>query len=153
MAESQFVYVTYIRTTPQNLWRALTEPEFTRKFWVATVQECDWKVGSPWKLMAPDGRVADAGEVVEIDPPRKLVLSWQNHLFPEVTAEGSSRMTYELESMGSSVKLTVTHTMDRKDSKLVSKVSGGWPSILSSLKSLLETGEALEGTDRWPKGL
>lgn len=76
MAESEFVYVTYIRTTPEKLWRALTEPEFTRKFWVATAQECDWKVGSTWKLVVPDGRVADTGEVVAIDPPRKLVLTW-----------------------------------------------------------------------------
>jgi uncharacterized protein YndB with AHSA1/START domain len=153
MAESEFVYVTYIRTTPEKLWRALTEPEFTRKFWVATVQECDWKVGSPWKLVVPDGRVADAGEVIEIDPPRKLVLTWQNHLFPELTAEGFSRMTYDLVPMGSSVKLTVTHTMEKKDSKLVKAVSNGWPNIFASLKSLLETGDALEGSDRWPEGI
>jgi uncharacterized protein YndB with AHSA1/START domain len=153
MEKSEFVYVTYIRTTPKELWRALTEAEFTRKFWVATVQECDWKVGSPWKLVVPDGRVADAGEVVEIDPSRKLVITWRNHLFPELTAEGFSRMTYELEPMGSSVKLTVTHMMEMKDSKLVKAVSNGWPNILASLKSLLETGEALEGSDRWPEGI
>jgi uncharacterized protein YndB with AHSA1/START domain len=153
MAESEFVYVTYIRTTPEKLWRALIEPEFTRKFWVGTVQECDWKVGSPWKIVVPDGRVADAGEVLEIDPPRKLVLSWQNHLFPELTKEGFSRLTYELEATGGTVKLTVIHTMDRKDSKLVKAVSTGWPNILASLKSLLETGQALEGTDRWPEGI
>jgi uncharacterized protein YndB with AHSA1/START domain len=152
MANSEFVYVIYIRTTPEKLWQALTEPEFTRKFWVATVQECEWRPGASWKLVVPDGRVADAGEVVEIDPPRKLVLTWQNHLFPEITAEGYSRMTYELEPMASSVKLTVTHTMDKKDSKLVKAVSTGWPNILSSLKSLLETGESLEGSDRWPEG-
>jgi uncharacterized protein YndB with AHSA1/START domain len=153
MDKSEFVYVIVIRTTPEKLWQALTEPEFTRKFWVGTVQQCDWKVGSPWKMLAPDGRVADAGQVVEIDPSRKLVLTWQNHLFAELTAEGFSRMTYTLEPMGSSVKLTVTHTMDREDSKLVKAVSNGWPSLLSSLKSLLETGEALEGSDRWPEGI
>jgi uncharacterized protein YndB with AHSA1/START domain len=153
MDKSEFVYVIVIRTTPEKLWQALTEPEFTRKFWVGTVQQCDWKVGSPWKMLAPDGRVADAGQVVEIDQPRKLVLTWQNHLFAELTAEGFSRMTYTLEPMGSSVKLTVTHTMDREDSKLVKAVSNGWPSLLSSLKSLLETGEALEGSDRWPEGI
>ena len=152
MAESEFVYVTYIRTTAEKLWSALTEPEFTRKFWVGTVQECDWKVGSRWKIVVPDGRAADTGEVVEIDPPRKLVLTWKNHLFPEMTEEGFSRLTYELESKGGAVKLTVTHTMDRKDSKLVKAVSNGWPHILASLKSLLETGEALPGTDRWPEG-
>jgi uncharacterized protein YndB with AHSA1/START domain len=153
MAESEFVYVTYIRTTPEKLWRALIEPEFTRKFWVDTVQECNWKAGSPWRLVVPDGRVADDGEVVEIDPPRKLVLTWQNHLFPEMTAEGFSRATYELEPNGDVVKLTLTHTMDKKDSKLVKAVSNGWPHILASLKSLLETGESLPGTDRWPEGI
>jgi len=153
MAESEFVYVTYIRTTPEKLWQALTEPEFTRKFWVATVQECDWKVGASWKLKAPDGRIADAGEVVEIDPPHKLVLTWQNHLFPEMTAEGFTRMTYLLEAKGSFVKLTLTHTMDKKDSKTIKAVSNGWPHLLASIKSLLETGEALEGSDRWPEGI
>src|ERR1700677_1463189 len=153
MAESEFVYVTYIRTTPEKLWRALTEPEFTRKFWVATVQECEWKVGSTWKLMAPAGRVADAGQVVEIAPPRKLVLSWQNHLFLEMTAEGFTRMTYELEEKGETVKLTLTHTMDKPESKTIKAVSMGWPHLLASLKSLLETGHAFEGSDRWPEGL
>jgi len=97
--------------------------------------------------------VADAGEVVEIDPPRKLVLTWQNHLFPEITAEGFSRMTYELEAKGGTVKLTVTHTIEKSDSKLIKAVGNGWPHILASLKSLLETGESLEGTNRWPEGL
>jgi uncharacterized protein YndB with AHSA1/START domain len=153
MDKSEFVYVIMIRTTPEKLWQALTEPEFTRKFWVDTVQECEWKVGASWKLIVPDGRVADAGEVVEIDRPHKLVLTWQNHLFPDLTSEGFSQLTYQLEPMASSVKLTVTHTMDRTDSKLVNAVSKGWPSILSSLKSLLETGEPLEGTSTWPKGI
>ncbi|MGA3081686.1 MAG: SRPBCC family protein [Terracidiphilus sp.] len=151
MAESEFVYVTYIRTTPEKLWRALTEPEFTRKFWCDTVQESEWKPGASWRLVIPDGRVADTGKVVEIEPNRKLVLTWQNHLFPEMTAEGYSRLTYELEPAGGTVKLTVTHTMDRSESKLVKAVSIGWPHILSSLKTLLETGESLAGTDRWPK--
>jgi len=153
MAESEFVYVTYIRTTPEKLWRALTEPEFTRKFWVDTVQECEWKLGASWTLRVPDGRAADTGEVVEIDPPRRLVLSWQNHLFPEMTAEGFTRMTYELEAKGETVKLTLTHTMDKRDSKTIKAVSNGWPHLLASLKSLLETGKSLEGTDRWPEGI
>lgn len=153
MAESEFVYVTYIRTTPEKLWQALTDPAFTRKFWVGTVQESDWKVGSTWKMKAPDGRVADAGEVLEIAYPRRLVLSWQNHLFPEMTAEGFSRMSYDLEPKGGTVKLTITHTMDKKDSKTIKAVSNGWPHLLASLKSLLETGESLEGSDRWPEGI
>ena len=153
MAESEFVYVTYIRTTAEKLWQALTEPEFTRKFWVDTVQECEWKLGASWTLRVPDGRAADTGEVVEIDRPRKLVLTWQNHLFPEMEAEGFSRMTYVLEAKGEVVKLTLTHTMDMKDSKTIKAVSNGWPHLLASLKSLLETGESLPGTDKWPEGV
>jgi uncharacterized protein YndB with AHSA1/START domain len=153
MAESEFVYVTFIRTTPEKLWKALTKPEFTRRFWAGTVQECEWKVGASWKIVVPDGRAGDTGEVVEINPPHKLVLTWQNHLFPEMTAEGLSRLTYEIEAKGGTVKLTVTHTMDKKDSKLIKAVSTGWPHILASLKSLLETGESLEGSDRWPEGI
>lgn len=153
MAESRFVYVTYIRTTPEKLWRALIEPEFTRQFWCETWQECEWKPGASWQVMAPDGRVADSGEVLEIEPHRRLVLSWRNHLFPEIGAEGYSRLTYELEPRGEAVKLTLTHEMDKPDSKLIGAVSTGWPAILASLKSLLETGEPLEETRRWPKGI
>ena len=150
--KSSFLYVTYIRTTPEKLWRALTEPEFTRQFWAATTQVCDWKVGSSWKLMIPDGRVADAGEVLEIDPPRRLVLSWRNE-FTELRAEGFSRMTYLLEPQGEMVKLTVSHEMPHPGSNFIDKVSNGWPIILSSLKSLLETGESLESTRKWPEGM
>jgi uncharacterized protein YndB with AHSA1/START domain len=153
MAKSQFVYVIYIRTTPQKVWEALTKPEFTRQIWVETWQECEWKKGSSWRLMIPDGRVGDAGEVVEIEPHKKLVLSWRNEFKPEMKAEGFSLMTYELEQQGDTVKLTVTHQMDKDDSKLIKGVSNGWPPILSSLKSLLETGEALEMTRQWPKGM
>jgi uncharacterized protein YndB with AHSA1/START domain len=153
MAESQFVYVTFIRTTPEKLWRALLEPEFTRQFWMGTTQESDWKPGAAWRIAKPDGSTADSGEVLEIEPCRKLVLKWQNEMFPEMTAEGYSRMTYELEQKGETVKLTVTHEMEKRDSKLIKAVSGGWPMILASLKSLLETGESLEGTRRWPDGM
>jgi uncharacterized protein YndB with AHSA1/START domain len=153
MAESRFVYVTYIRTTPEKLWQALIDPEFTRRYWVATWQESEWKPGAPWKIMAPGGRVADSGEVLAIEPHRRLVLSWRNQLFPEAHAEGYSRLTYELETVGESVKLTVIHEIDKPDSKLIGMVSNGWPHILASLKSLLETGESLAETRQWPQGL
>ena len=153
MAESQFVYVTFIRTTPEKLWRALMEPEFTLQFWMGTTQESEWKVGSSWRIVKPDGKNSDSGEVVEIEPHRRLVLNWQNHLFPEMTAEGFSRMTYELEQKGDMVKLTVTHGMEKSESKFIKAVSNGWPIILASLKSLLETGESLEATRNWPEGM
>ena len=153
MAESEFVYVTFIRTTPEKLWKALLEPEFTRQYWMGTVQESEWKPGASWKIVFPDGRLGDSGEVVEIDPPRKLVLKWKHELFPELTGEGYARMTYELEPQDDMVKLTVLHEMDKPESKFIKAVSNGWPIILSSLKSLLETGESLETTRSMPKGL
>jgi len=149
--KSSFVYVTYIRTTPQKLWDALIKPEFTRQFWFGAWQECDWKIGSSWRLMIPDGRVADAGEVLEIDPPRRLVLSWRNE-FTDMREEGFSRMTYLLEPASEMVKLTVMHEIDRPKARFIEAVSGGWPIILASLKSLLETGQSLESTRRWPEG-
>jgi uncharacterized protein YndB with AHSA1/START domain len=153
MASSRFVYVTYIRTTPARIWRALTQPEFTRQYWAGTWQESDWKPGASWRTMIPDGRVADSGQVVEIEPERRLVLSWRNEFQPELRAEGFSRMTYELEKVGESIKLTVLHEMDKPGSKFIEAVSNGWPLILSSLKSLLETGESLVETRRWPEGM
>jgi len=152
MSESRFVYVTYIRTTPEKLWQALTEPEFTRQVWVETWQDSTWEVGAAWKLMIPDGRVGDSGQVLEIDPPRRLVLSWRNEFKPELRPEGYSRLSYDLEQQGDMVKLTLIHQMDQPGSKLIEAVSHGWPMILSSLKSLLETGAALEATRRWPEG-
>lgn len=153
MANSRFLYDIYIRTTPEELWRALTEPEFTRRYWVESWQDCAWTLGASWKLMIPDGRIADSGEVLEIEPNCRLVLSWHNEFMPDVREEGYSRMTYELEKIDESVKLTVTHEMERPNSKLIAQTSGGWPMILSSLKSLLETGEALAETRHWPEGL
>jgi uncharacterized protein YndB with AHSA1/START domain len=146
MEKSTFVYVTYIRTTPEKLWQALTQPEFTRQFFMGTVQESEWKVGAAWKIVAADGKVMDSGEIVEIDRPRRLVLKWRNEFKPELKAEGYSRMTYELEPQEEMVKLSVLHEMDKGQSKLIQAVSNGWPIILSSLKSLLETGESLKET-------
>jgi uncharacterized protein YndB with AHSA1/START domain len=146
MSNSQFVYVTYIRTTPEKLWRALLEPEFTRQYWMGCWQDCEWRVGAPWRLMFADGRVGDTGEVKEFDPPRRLVIAWRNEFLPELKAEGFSRMTSELEQQGGVVKLTIVHEMQRDGSVFIEKVSGGWPQILSSLKSLLETGQALSDT-------
>jgi uncharacterized protein YndB with AHSA1/START domain len=153
MADSSFVYVTYIRTTPEKLWQALIDPEFTRRYWVETWQESDWKVGAAWRIMLPDGRVGDSGEVLEFDPPKRLVVSWRNEFKPELHEEGYSRLTYELEPQGTSVKLTLIHEMERPESKLIKAVSSGWPHLLASLKSLLETGESLVETRKWPAGV
>jgi uncharacterized protein YndB with AHSA1/START domain len=141
MAKSSFVYVTFIRTTPEKLWAALTTPAFIKQYWFGMDFEADWKAGSPWKLIFPDGRIADSGEILEFDPPRRIVLKWRNEFRPELNAEGYARCTMELEAQGAAVKLTIHHTIERADSKFIEAVSGGWPRILSNLKSLLETGE------------
>ncbi len=149
MDKSTFVYVTFIRTTPEKLWEALTKPEFQRQFFFGAAQECEWKLGSSWKIVAPDGTLVDSGEVLEIDPPKRLVLKWRSELKPEAKAEGYSRMTYTLETQAGMVKFTVLHEMDKGQSVFIKQVSNGWPIILSSLKTLLETGESLEETRSW----
>jgi uncharacterized protein YndB with AHSA1/START domain len=139
----QFVYTIYIRTTPEKLFAALTQPEFTASYWGGVTHDTTWKPGSPWSLKLPDGRVADSGEVVEYDPPRRLVVAWRHQLSAELNSEGVSRCTIELEPLGDSVKLTVVHSIAKSGSKLLQAVSTGWPAILSSLKSLLETGNPI----------
>jgi uncharacterized protein YndB with AHSA1/START domain len=150
MNHDKFVYVTYIRTAPEKLWEALTTPEFNRKYWFGTWQDSTWTVGSSWKLTSSDGQVWDAGEVLEVDPPKHLVLKWRHQARAELHEEGFSRATFDLAPMDDLVKLTVVHEIDRQGSKFIAAVSDGWPKILSSLKSLLETGVAHQRTSALP---
>jgi uncharacterized protein YndB with AHSA1/START domain len=147
MSKPDFVYVTFIRTTPDRLWSALTTPEFIRQYWFGMHCESDWKPGSPWKLVFADGRLADAGEIVEADPPQRLVIKWRNEWNAEMRAEGYSLCTFQIESVldasPQAVKLSITHAIERPESKFIEAVSGGWPRIISNLKSLLETGSVV----------
>jgi uncharacterized protein YndB with AHSA1/START domain len=102
--------------------------------------ESDWKVGSPWSMYA-DGSLMDSGEILESVPQQRLVMSWLNVWKPEFKAEGHSRCVFEIEPKGACVKLTLTHSMERPDSKFIGAVSEGWAMVLSNLKSLLETGD------------
>jgi uncharacterized protein YndB with AHSA1/START domain len=138
---NKFVYVTYIRTTPERLWSALTTAEFAKQYWFGMHCESEWKAGASWQLKFEDGRVADAGEIVAAEPPKRLVIKWRNEFKPQLQAEGYSRCTIELEPRGEAVRLTVIHEMEKPGTKFIEAVSGGWPLILSNLKSLLETGE------------
>ncbi len=140
---SRFVYATYIRTTPEELWAALTKADFIKKYWFGMLLETDWKAGSPWKLVFPDGRLGDEGEVAEFAPPRRLALRWRHQWKPELAAEGEAFCIIELEPVEGAVKLTINHSIARADSKLIEAVSGGWPRILSNLKSLIETGKTI----------
>ena len=92
MARSTFVYVTYIRTTPEKLWSALTDAEFMKQYWFGVHGESQWTAGSSWKLVSGDGQIFDAGEIVEAEPPRRLVIRWQNQFKPELKAEGDVAM-------------------------------------------------------------
>jgi len=111
--------------------------------------ESDFTTGSAWKLVSESGEIFDAGEIVEADPPQRLVIRWEHQKRPELKAEGASLCTMELEPMGRAVKLTITHGIERDASKLVEAVSGGWPKILSNLKSLLET-DSIASEEAYP---
>ncbi len=143
MTRSTFVYVSYIRTTPEKLWSALTDAEFMKQYWFGTHCESKWKAGSSWKMVQSDGSISDAGEIVEAEPPRRLVIRWQNQSKTELETEGESLCTMGLEPSGTAVKLSITHTIEREPSKFIAAVSGGWPKIISNLKSLLETGSTV----------
>jgi len=139
--ESSFVYVTFIRTTAEKLWSALTDPEQMKEYWFGMHIKTEWKTGAEWQMVFPDGRVADTGEILDVERPKRIQLKWQNEFKPELKAEGFTVCTLEIEPVGAAVKLTVTHTIERAESKFMQAVSGGWPKILSNLKSLLETGQ------------
>jgi uncharacterized protein YndB with AHSA1/START domain/DNA-binding transcriptional ArsR family regulator len=161
MSTNAFVYTTYIRTTPEQLWQALTEPAFTRRYWGGVALDSDWQVGSPVRTQnGPGTEFKDVGQqVLAADPPRTLSYSW--HLYQpehaplfgwtdaelaERQREQRSRVTFEIEPAGASVKLTVTHDGFEPGSAMLEAVSGkrdfsgGWPQILADLKTLLETG-------------
>jgi uncharacterized protein YndB with AHSA1/START domain/DNA-binding transcriptional ArsR family regulator len=151
--QSEFVYTTYIRTTPQQLWRALTEPAFTRRYWGAGMTfESDWTIGSLVTVTAADGTVySDPDQVVlEADPYRRLSYTWhqvsaRSTAAPDATAhiEPRSKVAFEIEDLGQMVKLTVVHDGFEAGSGVLEGVSSGWPKVLSALKTLLETGDTL----------
>ena len=136
---SEFVYVTYIRTTPAKLWEALTDPDFNRRYWFGIHCQSEWRPGSSWTMVASDGTITDAGEILEAAPEKRLVIKWRNEFRPELKAEGYTRCTFDIAPEGDTVKL-----------KVIEAVSSGWPKILSSLKSLLETGTPLDITSGRP---
>jgi uncharacterized protein YndB with AHSA1/START domain/DNA-binding transcriptional ArsR family regulator len=158
MSNTEFVYTTYIRTTPEQLWRALTEPEFTRQYWGGAAVKSDWKEGSPllWQ-MGPGQEFKDLDEVVLVSEPYRRLgytwhlpqpehaeyLGWSDAEYAQARSEPQSKVMFEIEPRGSTVKLTVIHDGFVPDSLTLKAVSNGWPELLASLKTLLETGEPL----------
>ncbi len=136
------VFEIYIRTTPDRLWEAITDTEIRRTYNFGAGATSDWTPGSRWELASPkaDGLLAE-GENLEVDPPRRLVQSFHALWGDDVKAEGTSRVTWEIEPVGDSCRLTVTH--DQMPEGANEQLYGGWPMILSGLKTWLETGESL----------
>ena len=143
MRKPEFVYVTYIETTPEKLWQALTDGGFTRRYWFGMRLRSDWKVGSSFEMVHGDDSVSDAGKVVECDPPRRLAYTFIN-VSDTYKGEVPALATFMLEPYGRLVKLTLTHEGFSEGSKFLNGISKGWPAILSSLKSILEAGRPLE---------
>jgi uncharacterized protein YndB with AHSA1/START domain/DNA-binding transcriptional ArsR family regulator len=153
----RFVYTTYIRTTPERLWQALTDPAFTSRWWQTTF-DTDWEVGSPMTWDNHGIVIADPEQVVlEADPPRRLAYTWHTYvpalaarlgeeLTATLAAEHRSRVAFDLEPVGDTVKLTVVHDDFEPGATALTMVSNGWPVFLSSLKTMLETGEPLPST-------
>jgi len=141
MRKPEFIYVTYIETTPEKVWEALTNSEFTRRYWFNTEVKSDWKVGSPFALVM-DGKITDTGEILEAELPRRLSYSFKHEIDDAMRNEGPTKVVFTIEPYGNLVKLTVTHEGFAEGSKLLDGISKGWPAILSGLKSLLETGKA-----------
>lgn len=138
------VYTIYIAATPERVWQALTSAEFSRQYFSGFAIEADLKIGGAFIARAPDGSVHIGGEVIECDPPRRLTVTWNVNWPALVEKLGPTLVTYEIEPAGDVVRLTMLQSHDREISDdILSGGRTGWPAILSSLKSLLETGNAL----------
>jgi len=149
MEKPKFVYVTYIHTTPEKLWAALTQPEFTRQYWFDSSIESDWKPGGPIRFRR-DGHINHDQIVLQCEPPRRLAYTWHPIFDEEMRSERPSRVTLQIDPMGEAggtgsqvVRLTVTHDDFAPNSVVFPGISEGWPAVLSNLKSLLESGHAL----------
>ena len=138
------VYEIYIRTTPERLWEALTDGELTKQYYYGTEVRSDLTVGSPFRYFDAGDQLQLDGEILEIDPPRRLVTTFSAVWSPDVAADPPSRLTWEIEPMGEACRLRMIHEGVALDSATAREVGGGWSHILSSLKTLLETGSPLE---------
>ncbi|MDE2028131.1 MAG: SRPBCC family protein [Candidatus Omnitrophica bacterium] len=141
ISTTDFVYTTYIRSTPQKVWDAITNPEFARQYWGNENVSTDWKKGSQWKHVdGRTGQVRLVGQVLESNPPHKLVLSWADPADPSDV----SQVTYEIEALQDAVRLNIVHGGFKAGSTMREKVSGGWPLVLSNLKTFLEGGKPFD---------
>jgi uncharacterized protein YndB with AHSA1/START domain len=143
MSKSSFVYVTYIAASPERVWEALTKPDISEKYWFGYRVQADGKAGDRMTAISPAGKEAHNDPIIESDPPRRLVYRWKP-LYKDMLGERPSRVTFELEPFKDQTRLTVVHDEFDEDSKIFGMISKGWPAVLSSLKSFLETGKGLQ---------
>lgn len=143
METPSFRHVSYIRATPEAVWDALTQEEFTRRYWFGHAVRCTWETGAPFALLGADGRVDCAGEVIVAERPHRLAYTWRHVSDAELATEVPSRVEISIVPKGAMVQLTVEHTGFAPGSRVLPNISEGWPAVISSLKSLLETGEPL----------
>jgi uncharacterized protein YndB with AHSA1/START domain len=143
MEKPKFIYVMHINTTPEKLWAALTKPEFTQQYWGGHRIQSDWTLGASVKFIKADGSIDLKGEVLRADPPKILSYTWSGRSCSGAIEESASRVTFEISTAFNVTKLTVTHEGFESGSKLLLEVTNGWQAVLSSLKTLLETGTAL----------
>jgi uncharacterized protein YndB with AHSA1/START domain len=145
MSNQKYLYVTYIRTSPDELWEALTSSEFTRQYWMGHDIESDWKAGSSVKF-THDGKIILSGKILASEKPEVLSYTWSMQADEQMLDEKPSRVTFLMERFESNpelVKLTVSHDEFPENSKVFPSISNGWPMVLSSLKTLLETKRAI----------
>ena len=143
MSAPAHVYEIYIATTPEKLWEALTKPDLTVRYFHHTRIQCDWTKGAPLVYAREDGSRAVEGEVLEVDPPRRLSFTWRTLYDEAARRERPSRVTFEIEALGEVCRLALVHDDFEPGSVTYANVSRGWNAIVCSLKTLLETGAAL----------
>lgn len=143
MSKPKFVYVTYIAASPEKVWEALTKPGISEKYWFGYRVAADGKVGDRMTAISPAGKKAHDDPILESNPPRRLSYAWKP-LYKDMDGERSSRVSFELEAFKGQTRLTVVHDEFDEGSKIFGMINKGWPAVLSSLKSFLETGKGLE---------
>ncbi|MCK9915831.1 SRPBCC family protein [Microbacteriaceae bacterium K1510] len=143
MSKPMFVYVTYIAAPPERVWEALTKPDVSEQYWFGYRVKADGKAGERMTAHSPTGKLAHDDPIIESDPPRRLVYAWKP-LYKDMQGERPSRVTFELEDLKGQTRLTIVHDEFDEGSKIFGLISKGWPAVLSSLKSYLETGRGLQ---------
>jgi len=144
MSKPEYVYVVVIAKSPEDVWRGLTSPEFTKQYWHKTEVKSDFTVGSTIEFRTEDGHVGCEGEILSVDYPSELSFTWQFPSNPETSKEPFSRVTFRLEPIAAGTKLTVVHDEFPEASKMYELVEPGWPLVICGLKTLLESGKSVD---------